>query len=208
MVYVSVDYVIVRKGGLVLELSVAGFRPSGCAGAMGFLAGVFKGMAFDYACCEEELRVLGRHVSELSKDKVYVGAAPPGGAEQGCIFVDGDSPHFDHAYTVYCIHDAEDSLCVVKGANLHNGTTFSIVAEFHERPRRETRSCRHSVEAVEHYARSEYIHIGVCPAPKYLEQRRRLKLVEQALVMASLTRGAAGPRPRGDPAPPEAQPSH
>jgi hypothetical protein len=187
MVYVSVDYVIVRKGGLVLELSVAGFVPSGCAEAMGFLAGVFKRMAFDYACCGGELHVLGRHVSELSKDKVYVGAAPLDTAQQGCIFVDAGSPHFEHVYVLYCTQEAEGSICVVWGANLHSGATFSIVAEFYGRPRRETRSCYHNVEDIEVYARSENLHIGVCPAPKYLEQRRRLKLVERALEMAGLT---------------------
>jgi hypothetical protein len=192
MVYVSVDYVIVRKGGLVLELSVAGFRPSGCAEAMGFLASVFKKMAFDYACCEGELRVLGHHISELSKDKVYVGAAPLDITQ--CIFIDVNSPYFKHAYALHCTQEAEGSLCVVRGANLYNGTTFSIVAEFHGRPRRETRSCYHNVEDVEGYAYSENLHVGVCPTPKYLEQKRRLKLVERALEMASLTR----PRPRAE----------
>jgi len=176
MVYASVDYVIVRKGGLVLELSVAGFVPSGCAEAVGFLTGVFKRMAFDHACCEGELRVLGCHVSELSKDKIYVGAA-----QQGCVFVDAD---LEHAYVLYCTQEAEGNFCVARGANLHNGTTFTIVAEFHGRPRRETRSCRHNVEDVEGHARSENLHIGVCPEPKHLEQRRRLKLVERALEMA------------------------
>ena len=194
MVYVSVDYVIVRKRGLVLELSVAGFRPSGCTEAMGFLAGVFKKMAFDHSCCEEELRVLGHHVSELSEDKIYVGAAPPDAVRQGCVFVDGGSPYFKHAYALHCIQEAEDSVCVVRGANLHDGTTFSIVAEFHGRPRRETRSCYHNVEDIEGYACSENLHIGVCPTPKYLEQKRRLKLVERALEMASLTR----PRSRAE----------
>jgi sugar phosphate isomerase/epimerase len=68
------------------------------------------------------------------------------------------------------------------------------VAEFHGRPRRETRSCRHNVKDVEGHARSENFHIGVCPEPKYLERRRRLKLVERALEMAreAGSRGAAG----------------
>jgi hypothetical protein len=200
MVYVSVDDVVVRESSFSVDLTVMGFKPSGCIEAVDFLSNRFERMEYDYLRSELPLRRLGYYIAELSRRKIYLGMVPkntyfwtpewkPSEDDQPvCVFIDVGSP-LRHAYIAYSSREVSGAITYwIEGGGLTNTEHLSIRADFYEGEPVCTASwCARYLETIRGKIYSKELHVGVYPAPVSENHARNLKLVEKALKLAGLT---------------------
>jgi hypothetical protein len=203
LVYVSIDAISFDEGQFFIDMSVMGFKPSGCIEAVELLTNVFEKMEYDYTRRDLplSLRRLGYYIAELSRRKIYLGMVPkntyfwspewkPSGSEDEqpvCVFVDVGSP-LRHAYIAYSSREVAGAITYwIEGGGLTNRECLTVRADFHEGEPICTASwCDEYLEAVRDKIYSKELYIGVYPSPVDGEHRRKLKLVEEALKLAGL----------------------
>jgi hypothetical protein len=200
MVYVSVDDVVVGESSFSVDLTVMGFKPSGCIEAVDFLSNLFERMEYDYLRSELPLRRLGYYIAELSRRKIYLGMVPkntyfwtpewkPSEDDQPvCVFIDVGSP-LRHAYIAYSSREVSGAITYwIEGGGLTNTEHLSIRADFYEGEPVCTASwCARYLETIRGKICSKELHVGVYPAPVSGDHASRLRLIEKALKLAGLT---------------------
>jgi hypothetical protein len=201
MVYVSIDDISFDEGGFFVDMSVMGFKPSGCIEAVEFLTNVFEKMEYDYLRSELPLRRLGYYIAELSRRKIYLGMVPintylwspgwkPSESEDEppvCVFIDVGSP-LRHAYIAYNSHEVAGGITYwIEGGGLISRERLSVKADFHEGEPLCTASwCDKYLEAVRDKTHSKELYIGVYPSPVDEKHKRKLELVKKVLKLAGL----------------------
>jgi hypothetical protein len=202
MVYVSIDDISFDEGGFFVDMSVMGFKPSGCIEAVEFLTNVFEKMEYDYTSSKLPLRRIGYYIAELSRRKIYLGMVPkntylwspewkPSESEDEqpvCVFVDVGSP-LRHAYIAYSSYEVVGGITYwIEGGGLINRERLTVRADFHEGEPLCTASwCNKYLEAVRDKIYSKELYIGVYPSPVDEKHKRKLELVEKVLKLAGLT---------------------
>jgi hypothetical protein len=200
MVYVSIDDVVVEESSFFIDLTVMGFRPSGCMEVVDFLTNLFGRMEYDYLRSGLPLRKLGYYIAELSRRKIYVGTVPmntyfwtpewkPSEDDQPvCVFIDVGSP-LRHAYIAYSSREETGEVTYwVVGEGFTRTEHLSIRADFYEGEPLCTASwCDRYLEAIRDKIYSKELHVGVYPAPVDENHARKLRLVKKALKLAGLT---------------------
>ena len=219
MVYVSVDDIILKWRSFFIDLTVMGYKPSGCIDAVNFITCVFERMRFKYLDAGFPLYVLGYYIGELSRRKIYLAVVPmdthnwtpdwsppdcPVDVERCnflselpvCVFVDVGSP-LRHLYIAF--QDPQHSLEGVReitywvegaGVNAHSKESLIVRADFHEgAPTCTAAWCGNYLKTIEDKIYSKDLYVGVYPAPVNKKHRRRLMLVEKALKLAGLHGG-------------------